>query len=164
MVITPHILVGAAIGSKIKKIGWIIILGLLSHLVLDMIPHWDYGNSALKKFTKTKSYKILFKFFGKLAIDGFIGGSIIFTVVWQKNIFSPDDLLFILIGIMAGFFPDFLLGTIKLLAGKMPKFSKAYSSFNEKYLHCQIHIKKPTLLGVGTQVIISLIAILILIL
>ncbi len=38
-----HIALGGALGTWIKRPIWlIVILALSSHLLLDMIPHWDY--------------------------------------------------------------------------------------------------------------------------
>jgi len=42
VILTPHLLVGAAIGSKIKNYWAIFIIALISHFVLDAIPHWEY--------------------------------------------------------------------------------------------------------------------------
>jgi len=42
MVLTPHLLIGGAIGSKIKNYWAIFIIALISHFVLDAIPHWEY--------------------------------------------------------------------------------------------------------------------------
>ena len=164
MIITPHLLIGAAIGAKIKYLGWIIVLGLLSHFILDKIPHWDYGNRAFQKFKKNKSYKILFIFFLQLMIDGLIGLVIVLFIVWQKNIVEPKHLLFILIGILASLLPDILLGTSWLFHNKFKKFSKIWINFHEKILHCPKHILKLTLLGLGTEILVSIIAILILLL
>ena len=68
MIITPHLLVGAAIGAKTHNLGLIIILGLLSHLILDKIPHWDYGEK-LEKLPHDKFFvKNLMILFLKIAI------------------------------------------------------------------------------------------------
>ncbi len=163
MIVTPHLLVGAAIGAKIRNFGWVIILALLSHALLDRIPHWDYGSDVLEKFVKNKSYKILFIFFLQMLIDGLIGLIIVLVIVWQKNMLDLDNLSFIAVGILASAFPDVVLGVTKLFSKQIPKFSKVYINIHEKILHHPKHIKKPTLLGLGTEIIVSIIAALILI-
>lgn len=47
----PHVLIGAAIGTKIKQplLAW--PLSLISHILVDLIPHW---NPSL--YTETKKY------------------------------------------------------------------------------------------------------------
>lgn len=38
-----HTAVGGALGSRIRRPLWIVMtFALLSHLILDFIPHWDY--------------------------------------------------------------------------------------------------------------------------
>lgn len=164
MIITPHLLLGAAIGAKIKNFGWIIVLAFLSHFVLDRIPHWDYGNDTLKKFEKNRSYKSLFVFFLQMILDGLIGLVVVFILIWQKKMIDFNNLSFIATGILASIFPDIILGFTKLFSKKIPKFSKFYINLHEKILHHPKHIKKPTLLGLGTQIIVSIIAILIILL
>jgi len=51
MLETPHVLVGAAIATKLGSPALAIPLSLASHFVLDKIPHW---NPHL--FTETKKY------------------------------------------------------------------------------------------------------------
>lgn len=41
MLLTPHILVGAAIGSQFNNLLISAPLAAISHVVLDSIPHWD---------------------------------------------------------------------------------------------------------------------------
>lgn len=164
MIVTPHLLLGAAIGAKIKHFGWIIVLAIISHFILDKIPHWDYGKKALEKFTRNKSFKTLFIFFAKMIFDGLIGLTIVVIIILQKNLLNINDIIPIAIGIAASLFPDLDLGVIKLLGRKFKNFSTSYIKFHNKFLHIKKHISKPTFLGVGTQVVVSIIAILILLL
>lgn len=163
MIITPHLLLGAAIGAKIKHFGWIIVLGIVSHFILDKIPHWDY-EVGLKKFSKQKSYKALFISFLKITIDGLIGLIIVFFIIWQKEITEIRYFSFVLVGILASLLPDFILGTILLFYNKFGNLAKNYVNFHENIAHYKKHITKPTLLGLGTEIIVSLIAIIMLLL
>ena len=163
MIITPHLLLGAAIGAKIKNFGWIIVLALLSHALLDKIPHWDYGNKETKRFAESKSYKTLFTFFLKLLIDGLIGLIIVIPVILLKNMIKTERLIFIFFGIFVSLLPDVILGIAKLSYQKF-KFSKSYVDFHDKFLHNPKHIKKPTVIGLGAEILISIIAILIILL
>jgi len=163
MIITPHLLLGAAIGAKINHITWIIFLGIISHFLLDRIPHWDYGNKELNAFSKKKSYKLLLKLFFKITIDGLIGIIILSFLIWQKNIINPKYFLYISIGILASLSPDILSAIIKLFPNKI-RILKIYENLHEKILHNPQHIKKPTFVGLGTEILVSIIAILILVL
>lgn len=46
MILSVHMLVGAAIGSKVRNYWAIFILALISHFILDAIPHWEYTGLA----------------------------------------------------------------------------------------------------------------------
>jgi hypothetical protein len=49
-----HILIGMIIGVQFKSPWLIIPIAILSHFILDGIPHWD-GNFDKKEFKKTKT-------------------------------------------------------------------------------------------------------------
>lgn len=163
MILAPHILIGAVIGAKVKNIGWIIVLGLISHVALDKIPHWGYGNKEIKRFKESKSYKTLFTFFLKLLIDGLAGLIIVMLIIWYRKTMRLEHLIFIFFGIFFSLLPDVILGIAKLSYQKF-KFSKSYVDFHDKFLHNPKHIRKPTLIGLGTQILVGSIAILIMLL
>lgn len=161
MIISPHLIVGAAIGAKTNNLGLIIILGLLNHLILDKIPHWDYSVfKNLEIFKKNKNLKYLLKPFLKMFIDGFIGLIIVFLLIVFKNI-SFNKLLFIGLGIFFSILPDITLVLSNLF---MPeKYNARYFSFHEKYLHSHKEKEgKITFLGLATQILIITIFILLL--
>ena len=166
MIITPHLILGAAIGAKVKHFGWIIVLGLLSHLILDRIPHWDYGKKIEKLSRDKYLKKNLFIVLLKMGIDGMIGLIIVILIIWQKDMINPEYLSFIIVGIFASLFPDILLGASKLfyVYGKFKKISKSYMDFHHKFLHHPKHIKKLAPIALGTEILASIIAILILLL
>lgn len=166
MIITPHLLIGAVIGAKINHFGWIIVLGIVSHLILDRIPHWDYGK-RVEKIPRDKNFKKnLFVEFLKIGVDGLVGLIIVILIIWQKDMMKSAYLSFIFVGIFASILPDILLGASKLfyIYNKFKKISKSYVDFHHKVLHCPKHIRKPTLLGLGTEIIVSIVAISILLL
>ena len=164
MILIPHIMVGAAIGAKTQNLGLIVILGILSHFILDKIPHWDYRCRAIKNFRKDRNFKALFFDFLKIAIDGLIGLSIAFLIIWQKNILNLNYLPFILFGIFACLLPDITLGFSLLFSGK---FAKKYIDFHHRFLHYSKDKEKEgkiTFLGLSTEILVSTIAIIILLL
>lgn len=98
MILIPHILVGAAIGSRFKKYWVILILSIASHFFLDSLPHWDY--------ILILSHISYFKFL--IAIEKpIIDASIGFIMV--IFLFRSSPLLkYAFIGAIAGAIPDCL--------------------------------------------------------
>ena len=164
MIITPHLLIGAAIGAKTHNLGLIVILGILSHLILDKIPHWDYGEKTIVKFRENKSLKLLILFFAELFINCSIGLSAVAIIVWQKNLLELKYLIFIIFGILISLLPDVILSFVWIFYKNLKPFSEKYINFHGKIFHSRKLIRKPTLLGLGTEILISLIAALILLL
>jgi len=158
MIITPHLIVGAAIGAKTHNLGLIIILGLLSHWIMDKIPHWDYSISEnIEFFRKTRKVKYLLKPFLKLSLDALIGLIFVFFITY-KNIRS-SEMPYIVIGVFFSTLPDITLFSSLLFTSE--KFSQKYFAFHKKYLHFKHKEKegKLTFLGLTTEIIIVLIAI-----
>jgi len=100
MIITPHLLVGAAIGSKIHSWWAVAILSFASHYILDAIPHPAYQLNFLKTktFGKKTAADIL-----KLGVDFFSGFLFIFLVAEKTASFS-----YIALGMFMAILPDFL--------------------------------------------------------
>jgi hypothetical protein len=53
MILIPHFLIGAAIGKTVPNIAFAIPLAFGSHIVLDLIPHWQETLYPYKPETKT---------------------------------------------------------------------------------------------------------------
>lgn len=155
MIFSPHIVVGAAIGAKTQNLGLIVILGLLTHFIMDRLPHWDYSWSGIKNFKKSKNLKALLSDFLKMAVDCTLGLLIVFLILWYKNFLNFNYLPFILVGIFVSILPDAIIGLACFLPGKFPR---KYIDFNQKFFHCPKHIKKPTLVGLGTEILVIIIA------
>ena len=99
MMLTPHILVGATIGYKIHNYWFVVIFSIISHFILDAIPHKEYDIKCLRNGKLNKDF---LKDFSKVAIDGFIGLAIVLLLTGFK------DLDYVIVGMIAGAFPDFL--------------------------------------------------------
>jgi len=161
MFLTPHILVGAAIGAKTHNLGLIIILGIVSHFILDKIPHWDYINSGLRDFRETKNFKFLFMDLFKIGVDGLIGLSIAFLIIHQSH--QMANLLFIVLGIFISILPDILLGFVHLFARR--GLTQKYVKFHHQFLHsAELKQKegKITFLNISTEILAIIISIIIL--
>ncbi len=101
MVLTPHLLVGAALGSRIKNYWAVFVLAILSHLILDAIPHWEY-TSRLAGVSTYEFWLVVAKSF----LDLLVGAAIVFWLArsspaWRQMALGalaallPDGLLFL---------------------------------------------------------------------
>ncbi|OGZ32888.1 MAG: hypothetical protein A2V69_00745 [Candidatus Portnoybacteria bacterium RBG_13_40_8] len=163
MVLIPHILAGAVIGAKTHNLGLIIILGLITHLILDKLPHWDYINHGIRNFSKTKDFKALFCDLFKILIDGLIGFLIVLLTLWfSSNVFMLKDLIFILLGIFFAILPDIFLFSFVIIGGN---FSEKYINLHHQFFHTYKNKEKEgkiTFFGLITQILVIIISIIIL--
>jgi hypothetical protein len=161
MVLTPHLLAGAVIGAKTHNLGLIIILGLLSHLILDRIPHWDYPNSGISNFKDHRNFKNLIIDILKIVADGVIGLIIILVIALEKNdLLQPKNIIFMSLGVFFATLPDISLILSFLIFPE--KISKKIIRFHNEFFH----YKRPEenekkSLGLILEISITLIAILV---
>lgn len=159
MVLTPHLLAGSLIGAKTHNLGLIIALGLLSHLILDRIPHWDYSNPGISNFKDNGNFKKLIIDTLKIVVDGAIGLMIIFLVSMQiKDLTRKENIIFMITGIFFATLPDILLFFSFVIFPS--KIAERIINFHYKF----IHYKKPEekenkSLGLVLEVSISLLLI-----
>ncbi|MBD3282476.1 MAG: hypothetical protein GF387_02600 [Candidatus Portnoybacteria bacterium] len=159
MVFTPHIIVGAAIGARIKNFGLVIVIALISHLALDKLYHWDYPIPGIEYFQKHKNLKKVIFDFIKIGIDGLIGLIILLPALYAGGFFdlNAEQLPFIATGIFFSILPDIVLGFVFLL--KKGKGLNKYLSLHENYLHFDHKNKiRFDLKGVLTQIIVIILA------
>ncbi len=152
MILTPHLLVGAAIGAKIHNFWIIFILATVLHFLLDALPHWEYhlpdqNNEAAKKG--------FFLFLGKAAIDFTIGVFLIWYLLGDSV-----NLYYAIFGSFASLLPDGLI-FLHIL-------DELYFKFKIKFLrqfylfHASLHIpgkKNPQLWGLALESCILILAI-----
>lgn len=76
MLETPHVVVGAAIATKVAHPALAIPLALASHFILEKVPHWNpHLNSETEKFgapTRKSTYIVIADVASSLALGGFI--------------------------------------------------------------------------------------------
>lgn len=96
MVLTAHLLAGAAIASKIQPAPLAILLALLSHFFLDFIPHRDYSleNSQKKKDFLHLLRGVLDISFGVLIVSFLSGGQPI-IIIGALFAILPDGFSFL---------------------------------------------------------------------
>lgn len=106
MILLPHIVTGGVIGAKTKNLGLIVILGFLSHFILDRIPHWDYALPGIRSFSATGNINALIIDVLKILLDIALGLLIIFLITRRKKALSREYLPYMFLGILASVLPD----------------------------------------------------------
>lgn len=95
MTSTAHTLVGGAIAQAIPNPYIALPLIVMSHFLMDCIPHWDMGTNW-----RSRSKKLT----GALAIAETLTGITIAYILYQGKVESP----FLLFAIIASILPDWL--------------------------------------------------------
>src|SRR4030042_6549041 len=101
MLLPPHILFGAAIGSKIASPAAVFSLSFIGHYLLDILPHYEYKIPGLKG--KGPDKKIISDLI-KLAADLCFGGGIALLLIWSSPFRTTA-----IIGMLSSLLPDALL-------------------------------------------------------
>ncbi len=83
MIATPHLLIGAAIVSKIKFLPLAFFLAFLSHYFLDFIPHIDYSAKNIYENIYERKWKKVFPDFLKVILD--ISLALFLILIFSKN-------------------------------------------------------------------------------
>ena len=158
MIISPHLIVGAVIGAKTHNFGLIIALGIVSHFIIDMIPHWDYSIYNLLNFSQNKKFRKIIWDLIKMMVDGLFGLLIVLLIIKQKNLLNSRSIILISCGILISLLPDVLWGICSLFYKF--KISKKYIAIHH-FFHRIGEAKKEsksTFLGLATQILVIIIA------
>ncbi len=135
MTATSHALIGTVIAAKVGNPSLAIPLALASHVVADMIPHWD---ESVNKKGKTQN-RLFFETLG----DVILGFALSYTLI--TFLFPKTDLIYAFVMILVAQLPDWLLAPYYFF--KIKAFKWAYK-FGK---NTNIEIDKPW--GVITQVV-----------
>lgn len=145
MILTAHILTGAAVAVKIQPVSLGLTLAFLSHFLLDFLFHREYKIDYLK----TKEWRKAFFDFFKVFLDIFLGFFIVFIL--SKNI--P-------VALLGGFFailPDGL--TLLFLIFPKIKILEKFHDFHCKKTHYFRDKKIPFSLEILSQILAIFIAV-----
>jgi len=140
MILASHIIVSGLLGAKTNNYFLAIIFGLLSHYILDLIPHWDsYLSPEFKAKAKAEDGKFIKeKFFweeiSKTVIDVSIGLGLLFIFLENS---SYINITAVFISVFFGILPDPL--QLLYLMTKW-RFIKWNFDFQE-FIHFSIHSK-----------------------
>lgn len=143
MVLTPHILVGAAIASKIKFLPLALGMAFLSHYFLDLPPHLEYSIENIQQRRWKKSLPDFLKVFLDISLGAFL------VFVLSKN--------FLIAGV-GGFFAILPDGLVLLGLIFPNRLLKIHSNFHQK-IHFPKTKKVPLFFGIFSQFLIILVAI-----
>ena len=138
MILTPHIIAGAALATQINNPILLAISALTLHHFLDVTPHWDYDIYRSKKKTAIK-----------VGIDIVVASIIILYLVWDLRL---EKQISIILGGFFGVLPDGLL-FINIISGR--KLFVRFVKFHDFWHHLIIKKDKkpPLVLGLATQII-----------
>jgi hypothetical protein len=150
MILVPHIIVGAVIGGKIHNFWLVAILGLVSHFILDQIPHWDYlTHQEIVDFRKGKKIRTILK----TSIDVIIGLIFLFIFICNHQ-FNFDQLVLIIVGVFFSILPDLVWGLSMIFNNKI---LLKYRDFNDKIGYKSKKEGKITFLGLFTQILVIIV-------
>lgn len=114
MTLTTHATVGTLIGYAVGQPFAGFVLGFISHLLLDMVPHGDFelGRNLRKSRTQLK------KMIGFITLDAIIA---IFLVLWIVNAKDLIPIRAISWAIVGAVLPDLLVGIYDVTKNKWLK-------------------------------------------
>jgi len=143
MIWSAHLLLGAAIGSKINNVYLAFSLAFISHYILDIIPHIEYPIENLKN----KNWPKLLIDIAKIFFDFSIAIAII--LIFSSN--KPEIYICAFLGIL----PDLVTGFNHLF----PEIAfKIHDRFHKK-IHFLEHKKISNFWRITSQVIVIIISI-----
>lgn len=171
MIAAVHAIVGATVATQIKPLWLGLILALLSHFILDMIPHRNYSLRGIHLGWKNKKFWITLVEAGVDFIIGFI-----IIIIFTQN---KGNLLAALAGGLLGTIPDFLFMLAYIIKGNNWKnlfggrpienfktgnrpglLSKISNGYIQFHLKIQPYENTPLFWGIMNQIIIVLTALL----
>lgn len=123
MLYTPHFLTGAAIANLVPNPVIGLPLALVSHLVLDVIPHTDFdlrpGVTIKEMFSYPLQRKMLI--FGTMGIDALL---MLACALWI--LFSHQHFWYLLAGGFFGILPDLAEQLLMLVGKPLPGFQNQW--------------------------------------
>lgn len=145
MIITPHLLAGAAIATATTtSYPLAFLIGFLSHFVLDAIPHVDPGTFFNPQKNENQSWPLWI----------YIYAASEFVIIWAIVIFlfqNRPDFDIIITGGIGGI-------TVDILDNHPCRFIRTWPFFKQiHWLHKKFHFELPAsqwYLGIPTQIII----------
>ena len=155
MILATHAVGGAVTALLLRR--WpvfSIVAALLSHFVLDAIPHWHY---PLRSLHRDKNWAIASRitfnrgFLRDLLVTGLDCGLGVAISLDAALTFQPDHVGLALLGASAGVLPDFL----QLIYHILPRPLRPLQKFH-LWIHAKAKLNDRLLFGVGSQILLVL--------
>lgn len=156
MILVTHAVVGSALVHTAVSVGGALTVGMLSHYLFDMIPHWHYHVPKVKEASlrvpgsaPIKLTKALFNDIRWIALDlasGFFLALLFFDGSW----------LVIGAGAFGAVLPDLLVGAGKFWPQKLLVWHDKF----HRWIHTDIRLDDRPILGITTQAGIALLFVL----
>jgi len=135
MTATAHALIGASIAAKIGNPWLAIPIAIISHIALDLVPHWDAGTN--------KRQKTLEKLRLEAIVDVLLGFALSYLIFWSRV-----DPIYMFIIIIASQLPDWLQVPTSMFNIKVPPFTWVYQLGHKTQTRMQLPW------GLVTQIVI----------
>ena len=135
MTATAHALIGAAIAVKILNPWLAIPLAIVSHIALDLVPHWDAGTNKRKK--------TLEKLRMEAVADVLLGFFLSYLLFWNRV-----DPIYLFVVIIAAQLMDWLQVPTSMFGINVPPFSWFYQIGHKTQTRMQLPW------GLVTQIVI----------
>ncbi len=143
MLLITHAITGVALASIQKSVPAAFVIGLVSHYLLDMIPHFDHVVEPLQQKNDRRAIE---KTLALIALDGIASVIVPLILFWPINL---AQFLIIFVAIMGSTLPDFLQG-VHLVFPKN-KFIAKHQQFQE-WIHAKIRINHIPHIAIPLQV------------
>jgi hypothetical protein len=151
MLLTPHTLVGLAIGASVQKPEIAVPISIAMHFLGDLVPHWDFYSDTTKE-VRLKGWRPLAVMLD-LVLGVAVGLTITLYALWVVGNISLAINMF-LCGI-AAVLPDALEGPYIFLE-KEPKILRPLTAVQRK-----LQFQAPLPWGVISQVLVAFVSLLV---
>lgn len=163
MILVTHAIIGGAVGRLLPYNPVLAFsLGFLSHFLTDAIPHWHYPlfSRKPKVADPMDSDMLLNKWFVvdlfNIGID-FFAGIAVSLIFFHPAISFDIPLISVLAGAIGGVAPD----PLQFIYWKMPNRALTeLQKFHIHFAHSKINIDSRHILGISSQILLSVAAIL----
>lgn len=125
MILLPHILAGALLGSRIHNFAILFVAALALHFFFDWLPHWEYAYIEIGKMSPREISFFLIK-----SVFDFSFGIFLLWLFWPK-LGSP---IYVIFAVFVSLLPDgicFSYLIIKILFKFEVKILKKFYNFHQ---------------------------------
>jgi len=137
MILSVHIILGAAIALNINPLFGGLLLAFLSHYLLDALPHWEYSIKNIKE----KNWRSSLVDFLKISLDIFFG----FLIVY----FLSKNFILASLGALFAVLPDIFIFLNIILPNRI---LGSLCNFHQK-IHISNH-KEPFFLRIFSELLV----------